>query len=67
MGRADVGMLARKRVPPIEWGKKPSPRCGHFRDETELPQDEVVVVGVYCFLTIIIDDHGCCITLLFSK
>ena len=65
MGRADVGRLARKNVPPIEWGKKPSPRCVDVRDETERPLDEVV--GVYCFLTISIDEHGRCAPLVFSK
>ena len=46
MGRADVERLARPKAPPIEWGKKPSPMCGHVRDETERPQDVVIVVVV---------------------
>ena len=46
MGRADVGMLASHRVPPIEWGKKPSPRCDNVRDEAGRPWYEIIVVVV---------------------
>ena len=54
------GSWLEKKVPPIEWGRKPSPRCDPLRDETEWPLVEVVV-GVYCFLIIIIVVHGRCV------
>ena len=61
--------MASQEVPPIEWGKKPSPRCDDVRDETDRPLDEmiVVVVGVYYFLIIIIVVHGRRWDLEFSK
>ena len=50
MGRADVERLASHSAPPIEWGKKPSPRCGYVREETERPGSEIIVVVVYYIL-----------------
>ena len=53
MGRADVGMLASHRDPPIEWGKKPSPRCDDVRDETDRPLDEMIVVVVAVVVVVV--------------
>ena len=54
--------MARLKLPPRIWGKKPSPRRSLVKVETERPHDIVIVVVVgvvvvecYCFLRIIID------------
>ena len=34
--------MASQEVSPLEWGKKPSPRCDDVRDETVRPEDKMV-------------------------
>ena len=45
-GRMSKGWLV-IALPPIEWGKKPSPRCGYVREETERPGNEIIGVEYY--------------------
>ena len=59
MGRADVERLASHSAPPIEWGKKPSPRCGYVREETERPGNEIIVVVVVVEYYILLKDNYC--------
>ena len=72
MGRADVERLASPSVPPIEWRKKPSRRCGHVREETDRPQDEVIVVAVAVVAVVVAEYHSilkdnCCWTARFLR
>jgi len=56
-GMAHVARLASPQTPPTKWGKKPSPRCGHVREETVRPRNEiivVVVVVVVCFVVVLV-------------
>ena len=53
MGRADVERLASHSAPPIEWGKKPSPRCGYVREETERPGNDIIVVVVVVVVVVV--------------
>ena len=53
MGRADVERLASHHAPPTEWGKKPSPRCGHVREETGQLQDAVIVAVVVVVVAVV--------------
>ena len=46
MGRAGVERLASPSAPPIEWGKKPSPRCGYVREEARWRGVKIIVVVV---------------------
>ena len=57
MGRAAIERLASPSAPPTEWGKKPSPRCGYVREETEWPGSEIIVVVVVYY--ILLKDNYC--------
>ena len=61
VGRMSVGCLE-KKVPPTEWGKKPSPRWSHLRDETGRPENEVIVAVVVVVVVVV---GCCCCCLLF--